>query len=130
MEGDNKMKSVLEKAKVNVINIVSITLSVIAIVLSIIAISGNVNRRNFRPREANYAYENRMPGQGYSQNPNGPGVGYNWPNGGERRSFKRVGPKNQQGMDAQSGPTPKAFPSPQDQQKPQGPNDQQNNTTN
>ena len=152
MSSENKMKEIFEKVKVNAFNIASITLSIIAIILSIVAISGNVQRRNFRPNWMNYNYESRMSGQNFNQNPNNaanpqdginqrpqyfagpmsPSVGYNGSkrNGSGHRSFKRIGPRNQQGMDAQSGPTTKAFPSPQDQQKPQGPNEQQNNTTN
>ena len=117
MENEIKKNDFFEKVKVNAINIASITLSVVAIVLSIIAISGNAHRKEFRPREMNFAYENRMGGQGFNQqpkdttNPQGgnnqgpryfagpksPSSGQNRSNGNGQRSFKRIGPRSQNG---------------------------------
>ena len=120
MESENKVKEIFEKVKVNAINVVAITLSVIAIVLSIIAISGNAHRRDLRPNKMNYAYENRMGGQNFNQNPNGPGVWQNAPgkNGNRQRSARRIAPRGQNGLDGNTGPTP---------QIQQGPGEQQNN---
>ena len=117
MENEIKMNNFFEKVKVNAINIASITLSVVAIVLSIIAISGNAHRREFRPREMNFAYENRMGEQGFNKNadafigpqernsqgpryfagPKSPSSGQNRSNGNGQRSFKRIGPRSQNG---------------------------------
>lgn len=120
MENEIKMNNFFEKVKVNAINIASITLSVVAIVLSIIAISGNAHRRDFRPNKMNYAYENRMGGQNFNQNPNGPGEWQNAPskNGNKQRSARRIVPRGQNGLDGKTGPTP---------QTQQGPGEQQNN---
>lgn len=70
MENENKKTTFLEVLKVNAINIVAITLSVVAIILSIIAINGNVYRRGFGARRIKVAYENRMAGQDFNQQPN------------------------------------------------------------
>ena len=118
MESENKVKEIFEKVKVNAINVVAITLSVIAIVLSMIAISGNAHRRDFRPNKMNYAYENRMGGQNFNQNPNGPGVWQNAPskNGNRQRSARRIAPRGQNGLDAKTGPTPQTQQGPGEQQ--------------
>lgn len=51
---------VFDKLRLNLFNIISITLSVIAIIMSLVAINTNVRRRDMRPRNERYAYERNI----------------------------------------------------------------------
>ena len=51
---------VFDKLKLNLFNIISITLSVIAIIMSLVAINTNVRRRDVMPRGERFAYERNI----------------------------------------------------------------------
>lgn len=51
---------VFDKLKLNLFNVISITLSVIAIIMSLVAINTNVRRRDMMPRGGRFAYERNI----------------------------------------------------------------------